>query len=97
MLARTDASVDTPSATSWVAVGAEGRIGQQPPVELDHEVLILVRQLHRRFIMEGSTLQLEIGHIEPVRVRRDDESLLPQPFKRLSPHQLLKRIEEEHK
>ncbi len=29
----------------------------------------------RRLAMEGSTLQLEIGHIEPVRVRGDEESL----------------------
>jgi two-component system, OmpR family, sensor kinase len=46
-----------------------------PPVELDHAVLQLVRQLRRRLSMEGSTLKLEIGHIEPVRVHGDEESL----------------------
>jgi hypothetical protein len=58
-----------------VEARAEGRRGQQPAVELDHEVLQLVRQLRRRLVMEGSTLQLEIGHIEPVRVRGEEESL----------------------
>jgi signal transduction histidine kinase len=75
LLARADASADTPSATQEVEARAEGRRGQQPTVELDHEVLQLVRQLRRRLVMEGSTLQLEIGHIEPVRVRGDEESL----------------------
>jgi signal transduction histidine kinase len=58
-----------------VEARAEGRRGQQPAVELDHEVLQLVRQLRRRLAMEGSTLQLEIGHIEPVRVHGEEESL----------------------
>lgn len=75
LLARADASMDTPSATQEVESGAEGKIGHQSPVELDHEVLQLVRQLRRRLAMEGSTLHLEIGHIEPVRVRGDEESL----------------------
>src|SRR5207302_3549333 len=44
-------------------------------VELDHAVLQLVRQLRRRLSVEGSTLKLEIGHIEPVRVQGDEESL----------------------
>src|SRR5207249_180912 len=44
-------------------------------VELDHAVLQLVRQLRRRLSIEGSTLRLEIGHIEPVRVQGDEESL----------------------
>jgi signal transduction histidine kinase len=42
---------------------------------MDHEVLQLVRQLRKRLVMEGSTLQLEVGHIEPVRVLGDEESL----------------------
>ena len=75
LLARADASVDTSSATQEGEARAEGGTGHQPSVELDHEVLQLVRQLRRRLVMEGSTLQLEIGHIEPVRVRGDEESL----------------------
>jgi two-component system OmpR family sensor kinase len=75
LLARADASVDTSSAAQEVEARAAGRTGHQSPVELDHEVLQLVRQLRRRLAMEGSTLQLEIGHIEPVRVRGDEESL----------------------
>lgn len=73
LLARADASVDKQSATQEAR--AEERTGHQPPVELDHALLQLVRQLRRRLVMEGSTLQLEIGHIEPVRVRGDEESL----------------------
>ena len=46
-----------------------------PPVELDRAVLQLVRQLRRRLEIEGSKLRLEVGHIEPVRVRGDEESL----------------------
>ncbi len=34
-----------------------------------------MRQLRRRLSVEGSKLKLEIGHIEPVRVRGDEESL----------------------
>ena len=75
LLARADASAEGPVAPQEMEAGAEGRAGQQPPVELDHEVLQLVRQLRRRLVMEGSTLQLEIGHIEPVRVRGEEESL----------------------
>jgi signal transduction histidine kinase len=75
LLARADASAEEPSATQEVEARAEGRRGQQPAVELDHEVLQLVRQLRRRLAMEGSTLQLEIGHIEPVRVHGEEESL----------------------
>jgi signal transduction histidine kinase len=75
LLARADASADTPSAFQEVEARAEEKRDHLPPVELDHEVLQLVRQLRRRVTMEGSTLQLEIGHIEPVRVRGDEESL----------------------
>jgi two-component system OmpR family sensor kinase len=75
LLARADASMDIPSSAEEGEARAEGRAEQQPPVELDHEVLQLVRQLRRRLAMEGSTLQLEIGHIEPVRVRGEEERL----------------------
>jgi signal transduction histidine kinase len=44
-------------------------------VELDRTVLQLVRQLRKRLSIEGSKLNLEVGHIEPVRVRGDEENL----------------------
>jgi len=46
-----------------------------PLVELDRTLLKLVRQMRRRLEMEGSTLKIVIGGIEPVRVRSDEESL----------------------
>ena len=54
---------------------AEESTRSAPPVELDRAVLQLVRQLRRRLGIEGSKLRLEVGHIEPVRVRGDEESL----------------------
>jgi two-component system OmpR family sensor kinase len=38
-------------------------------------VFELVRKLRRRLSVEGSTLKLEIGHIEPVRIQGDEEIL----------------------
>jgi len=73
LLARADAGVETQSESQ--KMGTKERAGHQPPVELDHAVLQLVRQLRRRLSLEGSTLQLEIGHIEPVRVHGEEESL----------------------
>jgi signal transduction histidine kinase len=74
LLARADASVDTPMGVPAVET-AEERTRNIPLIELDRVVLQLVRQLRRRLSVEGSTLQLEVGHIEPVRVRGDEESL----------------------
>ena len=75
LLARADASADTLLEAQAVETAAEENIRSAPPVELDHAVLQLVRQLRRRLSVEGSKLQLEVGHIEPVRVRGDEESL----------------------
>ncbi|MEO8971146.1 MAG: HAMP domain-containing sensor histidine kinase [Ktedonobacteraceae bacterium] len=75
LLARADASADTPSTTDVLEAAKEGDIRQTLPVELDHAALQLVRQLRRRLSVEGSPLTLELGHIEPVRVRGDEESL----------------------
>jgi signal transduction histidine kinase len=74
LLARADASVDTPPVLAGAKAAGENT-HREPPVELDHAVLQLVRQLRRRLSAEGSKLKLEIGHIEPVRVRGDEESL----------------------
>ncbi len=47
-----------------------------PIVELDRTLLSLVRQMRRRLeIKEGVTPVIEIGGIEPVRVRGDEESM----------------------
>ena len=75
LLARADASSDTPIEAQAMETAAEERTCSTPPVELDRAVLQLVRQLRRRLGVEGSKLKLEIGHIEPVRVRGDEESL----------------------
>ena len=45
------------------------------PLELDRVVLELVRKLRRRLSAEGSMLKLEIDHIEPARVRGDEENV----------------------
>ena len=75
LLARADASSDTPRETHMLENTAEERLRSAPPVELDRAVLQLVRQLRKRLEVEGSPLKLEVGHIEPVRVRGDEESL----------------------
>src|SRR6266446_2141367 len=75
LLARADASLDTTLGAQAVETAAEENIRSAPPVELDRAVLQLVRQLRRRLGVEGSKLQLEVGYIEPVRVRGDEESL----------------------
>ncbi len=75
LLARADASLDTSLGVQGVETPTEESTGREPPIELDHAVLQLVRQLRRRFSAEGSKLRLEIGHIQPVRVRGDEEGL----------------------
>ena len=76
VLARADASGDPLSAGAQaVETAAEERTRSAPPVELERAVLQLVHQLRRRLGAEGSQLQLEVGHIEPVRVHGDEESL----------------------
>lgn len=76
LLARADASVDGSLASPEEAVrAARSAVSERSFVELDHAVLQLVRQLRRRLVVEGAKLKLEIGHIEPVRVRGDEENL----------------------
>ena len=75
LLARADANADTASEAQEAEIEERKDVQKTQPVELDHAVLQLVRQLRRRLSLEGSTLSLEIGHIEPVRVRGDEESL----------------------
>jgi two-component system, OmpR family, sensor kinase len=75
VLARADASNDTPLAIQGMEPVSKERAHSAPLVELDRAVLQLVRQLRKRLSAEGSQLQLEAGHIEPLRVRGDDESI----------------------
>ena len=76
LLARADASADGSNASREEMSSVAGEHTQMEPlIELDHAVLQLVRQLRKRLAAEGSQLQLEIGRIEPLRVRGDEEHL----------------------
>ena len=46
-----------------------------PIVEMDRTLLRLVRQMRRGLEIEGTALKIEIGAIEPVRVRGDEENM----------------------
>src|SRR6266487_131814 len=73
LLARNDANVDM----SLVSAEKETTRGERrrQPVELDRVVLQLVRQLRGRLHAEKKKLRLEVGHIEPLRVRGDEENI----------------------
>ncbi len=74
LLARADANVEMPFVgTEEMSAGTPPH--QPSPVELDRVVLQLVRQLRGQLGLEGATLMLEIAHIEPLRVRGDEETL----------------------
>ena len=84
MLARADATSDAlpdsggSSALSAAPAGsgsAHASASAAAPVELDHAILQLVRQLRGRLTAEGSRLTLRIGAVEPARVRADEETL----------------------
>lgn len=72
LLARADASVDAPLALSTPDAAQEK---QAQPVELDHTVLQLMRQFRGRLNTEEARPTFEVGHIEPVRVKGDEESI----------------------
>lgn len=75
LLARADASGDTSPSGSKAEIASEGAASQRQPVELDHTVLQLLRQFRGRLSLEETPLKLEVGHIEPVRVKGDEESI----------------------
>jgi two-component system OmpR family sensor kinase len=75
LLARADANADGRGTSQEAPTPGAARPAQAPLVELDHALLQLVRQLRRRLSAEGSKLRLEVGHIEPIRVRGDEEML----------------------
>jgi two-component system OmpR family sensor kinase len=75
LLARADAKIDASLPTEELEGPREKMAGHALPVELDRVVLQLVRQLRGRMSVEGSKVKLEIGHIEPLHVPGDEESL----------------------
>ena len=76
LLARAASEVGSGASEQGSEKLTEGEHAQKVAlVEVDHAVLQLVRQLRRRLAAAGSTLKLELGHIEPVRVHGDEERL----------------------
>jgi two-component system, OmpR family, sensor kinase len=75
VLARADANDDATLEIQGKGPVPEEHISSSQLVELDRAVLQLVRQLRRRLKLEGTQLQLEVGHIEPLRVRGDEEGI----------------------
>jgi len=75
VLARADANQDTQLECQSVESLPKDSTHGTTSIELDRVVLQLVRQLRKRLSAEGSQLQLEVGHIEPLRVQGDDESI----------------------
>jgi signal transduction histidine kinase len=73
LLARADASSDTVAIIDANKEVAEQKIGDV--IDLDHTLLQLIRQLRGRLSLDESQLKLKVGHIEPVRVRGDEESI----------------------
>jgi len=73
LLARADASSEIPLVIPEQVESLAKRSSFQMPLELDRVALELVRKLRRRLSAEGSMLKLEIDHIEPARVRGDEE------------------------
>lgn len=70
LLARADANVDATFMDQEKTTETAAR-----PIELDRLTLQLVRQFRGRLSAEQSSLKLEIGHIEPVRVPGNEEHL----------------------
>lgn len=75
LLAHADTSSEIPLVMPEQVESLAERSIRQMPLELDRVVLELVRKLRRRLSAEGTMLKLEIDHIEPVRVRGDEENV----------------------
>jgi signal transduction histidine kinase len=73
LLARADASSDTVAIVDANKEVPEKKAGEV--IELDHTLLQLMRQLRGRLSLDEAQLKLKVGHIEPVRVRGDEESI----------------------
>jgi signal transduction histidine kinase len=72
-LARADAAYDAPAADTSERAGGSARRSRL--VDLDRVVLELVRQTRARLAAEGSGLELNLAHIEPVRIRGEEAAL----------------------
>ncbi|WP_220192003.1 sensor histidine kinase [Ktedonospora formicarum] len=78
LLARAEANSDTSKTLSHKEDSQPLRAesgSREQPVEWDHALLQLVRQLRGRMVIDKSSLKLEVSHIEPVRVYGSEESL----------------------
>jgi len=78
LLARADASKDATLLPDADKAGSEQRGaegGERDLIELDRTLLQLIRQLRGRLSLDKSQIKLEVGHIEPVRVRSEEESV----------------------
>lgn len=78
LLARADANVDhsfTAAVHQGLVKGREEKEARAQLIELDRTVLQLIRQFRGRLSVENIKTKLEIGHIEPVRVRGEEENI----------------------
>src|SRR6266567_790350 len=78
LLARADASKDATALPDPDKARPDKEIAETRTsdlIELDRILLQLIRQLRGRLSLDKSQLKLEVGHIEPVRVRGDEESV----------------------
>lgn len=72
-LARADASGQLATTTSRRRSGLSGDKTDFASVELDRVALQVVRQLRMYVTTTETKLQLQVGHIEPIRVRGEEE------------------------
>lgn len=75
LLARADAQAEAPGADDSSRGEAVPAAAPLEAVEVDREVLHLVRGLRGRLQAEGRHTTLAVGHIEPARVRADQETI----------------------
>jgi two-component system OmpR family sensor kinase len=78
ILARADASKDVTALPSSDKADSDKALAETRTndlIELDRTLLQLIRQLRGRLSLDKSQIKLEVGHIEPVRVWGDEESV----------------------
>ena len=75
LLARADAHTDEPTTYDAQEHHSNGFIPRSQLLELDRIVLQLVRQFRGRLSDDDRSVKLEVGHIEPLRVRGEEESI----------------------
>ncbi len=74
ILARADANSSKQVLRQDEGIGVSEE-QQRVSIELDHVVLHLIRQFRGRLKVDNARVRLEVGHIEPLRVQGDEESL----------------------